>query len=81
MCDLRNMYVTVLIDRIRDYSYVAIGEEQSGFSVGRGCADIFLCRTRCVKKYLAKGNDGFWAVVDLETAYDKVNRYAMWKVL
>ena len=55
----------------------AIGEEQCGFRSGRGCTDhIFAFRQVC-EKYLAKGKDVFWAFMDLEKAYDRVDRDAL----
>ena len=33
------------------------------------------------EKYLAKGKDLFWASMDLEKAYDRVDMDALWQVL
>ena len=33
------------------------------------------------EKYLAKGRESFWAFMDLEKAYDRVDRKALWTVL
>ena len=33
------------------------------------------------EKYLAKGKDVYFAFMDLEKAYDRVDRDAMWNVL
>jgi hypothetical protein len=33
------------------------------------------------EKYLAKGKDVFWAFMDLEKAYDRIDREALWRVL
>ena len=33
------------------------------------------------EKFLAKGNDLFWAFMDLEKTYDKVDRDSLWQVL
>ena len=58
-----------------------IGEEQGGFRSGRGCVDqIFAVRKIC-EKYLAKGKEVFWAFMDLEKAYDRIDREGMWKML
>ena len=49
----------------------------SGFGRERGCTDqIFIIRQIC-KKYLDKGKDMYFAFLDLEKAYDKVDRDAM----
>ena len=33
------------------------------------------------EKYLANGKDVFWAFVDLEKAYDAIDRSGMWQTL
>ena len=33
------------------------------------------------QKYLANGKDVFWAFMDLEKAYDTINRHVMWQML
>ena len=33
------------------------------------------------EKFLAKGKDLFWAFMDLEKAYDRVDRDVLWQVL
>ena len=75
------LYARVLINRIRDKTEGAILEIQSGFRRGRGCADqTFIVRQIC-EKYLGKGKEVFFAFLDLEKAYDKIDRAAMWNVL
>ena len=45
------------------------------------CTDqIFIVRQIC-EKYLGKGKDVYFAFLDLEKAYDRVDRDAMWNVL
>ena len=75
------VYGRVLINRIRDKTENVIAEVQGGFRRGRGCTDqIFTVRQIC-EKYLGKGKDVYFAFLDLEKAYDKVDRDAMWNVL
>ena len=75
------VYGRVLINRIRDKTESVIAEVQSGFRRGRGCVDqIFIVRQIC-EKYLANGKDVYFAFLDLEKAYDRVDRDAMWNVL
>ena len=51
------------------------------FRQGRGCADqVFAVRQVC-EKYLANGKDVFWAFIDLEKAYDTINRHRVWQML
>lgn len=75
------LYGRILIKRIRSATDEAIGEEQCGFRNGRGCVDqMFLVRQLC-EKFLGKGKELFWAFMDLEKAYDRVDREALWQVL
>ena len=41
---------------------------------------MFAVRQVC-EKYLSKGKEVYWAFIDLEKAYDRVDRGAMWEVL
>ena len=75
------VYGRVLINRVRKGTEVAIGEEQGGFRKGRGCVDqIFVVRQMC-EKFSAKGKEVYVAFMDLEKAYDRVDRRALWQVV
>ena len=41
---------------------------------------VFAIRQVC-KKYLANGKDVFWVFMDLEKAYDMIDRHGMWQML
>ena len=71
------LYGRVLIKRVRARTECTIGEEQCGFSQGRGCMDqVFAVRQVC-EKYLANGKDIFLAFMDLEKACDTIDRHGM----
>ena len=71
----------VLTKRVRADTECAIGDEQCGFRQGRGCMDqVFAVRQVC-EKYLANGKYEFWAFMDLEKAYDTIDRHGMWQML
>ena len=75
------MYGRVSIDRIRDKTENVIAEMQGGFRGGRECTDqIFIVRQIC-ENYLGKGKDVYFAFLDLEKAYDRVDIVSMWNVL
>ena len=75
------VYGRVLIKRVRGSTEGMIGDEQCGFRSGRGCVDqVFAVRQLC-EKYLGKGKDICWAFMDLEKAYDRIDREALWVVL
>ena len=75
------LFGRVLIKRVRARTECAIGQEQFGFRQGRGCMDqVFAARQVC-EKYLSNGKDVFWAFMDLENAYDTIDRHGMWQKL
>ena len=75
------LYGRILIDRVVENSEGQIGEEQSGFRKGRSCSDqIFVLRQLC-EKMKEKGKKVWIAFMDLEKAYDRVDREALWQVL
>lgn len=75
------VYGRVIIQRVIDRTKGQVSGEQSGFMEGRGCVDqIFALRDVC-EKYLEKNKSVYLAFMDLEKAYDRVDREALWKVL
>ena len=75
------LFGRVLIERVRDGTEYAIREEQCGFRQGKGCMDqVFAVRQVC-QKCLANGKDVFWAFIDLEKAYDTIDRHGMRQML
>ena len=71
------LFGRVLIKRRRAGTEFAIREEQCGFRQGRGCTDqVFAVRQVC-ERYLANGKDVLWAFMDLERAYDTIDRHGM----
>jgi len=75
------VYGRVLIERVRVLTEGMIGEEQCGFRMGRGCVDQVFSLKQLSEKYVGKGKDLYVAYMDLEKAYDRVDRDAMWRVL
>ena len=41
---------------------------------------VFDVRKVC-EKYIGNGKDAFWAFMDLEKAYDTIDRHGMWQML
>ena len=79
---VEKVYGRILMNRIRDKTENVIVEEvQSGFRRSRGCTDrICIVRQTC-EKYLEKDKDVYFAFLDLEKVYDRVDKDAMWNVL
>ena len=75
------LFDRVLIKRVRAGTECAIGVEKCGFRQGRGCMDkVFAVRQVC-EKFVANGKDVFWTFMDLEKAYDTIDRHGMWQKL
>ena len=75
------VYGRLVIERVRKLTERSVRDEQGGFRKGRGCVDqVFMLKNIC-EKYLEKCKDVFVAFMDLEKAYDRVDRKAMWQVL
>ena len=54
---------------------------QCGFRQGRGCMDQAFAVRQVCEKYLANWKDVFWALMDLEKAYDTIDRHGMCLIL
>ena len=75
------VYGRILINRIRDKTENVIAEVQSGFRRGTGCTHQIVIVRQICEKYLGKGKDVYFAFLDLEKAYDRVDSDPMWNVL
>ncbi len=58
-----------------------MSEEQGGFRKGRGCVDQIFAKMMLVEEYLEKDKKLYSACMELEKAYDRVDREALWSVL
>ena len=54
-----------------------LGEEQCGFKQGRGYMEQVFVVRQVYKNYLANGKYVLWAFMDLEKAYDMIDRHGM----
>ncbi len=57
-----------------------VSEEQGSFRKGRGCVDQIFAMKMLVE-YLGKDKKSYAAFMDLDKAYDRVDREALWSVL
>ena len=78
---LGDVYGRILIDRVIEHSEGQMGEEQSGFRKGRSCADQILVLRQVSEKMMEKRRWLFAACMDLEKAYDNVEKYVIWQVM
>ncbi len=58
-----------------------MSKEQGGFRKGGGCVDQIFAMEVLVGEYLGRARKLFSAFMDLEKAYDRVNREILWSVL
>ena len=75
------VYGRVLVERIKSMTDEQIGEEQGGFRKGRGCMDQVFALKMLIEKKLEKQKKLYVGFMDLEKAYDRVNREQLWRVL
>ena len=75
------VYGRILIEKVRSLTERLIGEEQCGFRSGRGCVDQVFVMKQMSEKFVDKNKSLYVAYMDLEKAYDRVDREAMWRVL
>ena len=75
------LYGKILIGRVRSRTDVGLDEEQCGFRTGRGCVDQVYSLKCILEKMSEKQKVVYMAFLDLEKAYDRVPREALWDVL
>ena len=75
------VYGRLLIERVQGMTEGLIGEEQCGFRSGRGCVDQIFAVKQLSEKFVSKSKNLYVAYMDLEKAYDRIDRDAMWSVL
>ena len=56
-------------------------EEQGGFRGKRSCVDQVFTLRQAMEKAIEKRRELFVAFIDLEKAYDRVNRVKLWEAL
>ncbi len=75
------IYGRILNERMIKITDKRVGAEQGGFRKGRGCVDQIFAVKINVEKYLEKDIKLFAAFMDLEKAYDRADRKALWDTL
>ena len=75
------MYAKVLNDRVKLMTAEKVMDEQGGFRAEKGCHDQIFAVRQVVEKTIEKDRSVYIVFVDLEKAYNNVNRLKLWKVL
>merc|ERR1712002_761243 len=58
-----------------------IGDEQCGFGCARGCVDQVFVMKQMSEKFCGKNMSLYVTYMDLDKAYERIDRDAMWRVL
>ncbi len=74
------VYGRILTETLMEVTEGKVSEEQGGFKKGRGCVNQVFARKRLVKEYLGQDRKLYAAFLDLEKAYDRVDKEALWSV-
>ena len=69
------------MDRVRRVTLGLIDDEQGNLRAGRGCVDQIFTVMQIGEKTREKKRRMYVGFIDLEKAYDKINRKALWEVL
>ena len=75
------IYTGILVAIIRRFTGGLIDDEKGGFRGGRGCVDQIFTLKQIGWKSREKKRRVYVGFIDLEKAYDRVNREALWQVL
>ena len=75
------VYGRILIEKVCSITEGLIREEQCGFRFGNECVDQVFVMKQMSEKFFDKDKSLYVAYMDLEKAYDRIDREAMWRVL
>ena len=75
------IYAWILVDKVRKVTESLIDDEQRGFRAGRVCVDQIFTLKQIGEKAREKKLRVYVGFMNLEKAYDKDNREALWQVL
>ena len=75
------IYAEILVDRLLRVTEGLTDDEQGGFRSGREYVDQIFTREQISEKAREKTRRMYVGFMDLEKAYDRVNKKALWQVL
>ncbi len=71
----------ILTERLMQVTEKKVSDEQEGFRKGKSCVDKYFAIKMLVEEYLGKDRKLYAAFMDLEKAYDRVDRRALWNIM
>ena len=75
------LYGRVLIERVKRKTNDSVSDEQCEFRDGRGCVDQILYLKNLIEKSLERNRKLYVGYMDLEEAYDSIEREELWEFL
>ncbi len=75
------IYGTLLTERLMQVTEKKVSDEQGGFRKGKSCVDQIFVIKMLMEEYLGNDRKLYAAFMDLEEAYDRVDRKSLWNVL
>jgi hypothetical protein len=75
------IYANIIKNKLYDYYKDKLGEEQNGFRRGRTCCDSFFSLKILIEKRRELNVETHLVFIDLEKAFDKVNRNKLLDIL
>lgn len=75
------IFARILLSRLQEIAEQILPESQCGFRASRGTTDMIFCARQLQEKSREQQKPLFIVFYDLEKAFDRVPRAAMWRVL
>ena len=75
------IYANIITQRLKPISEAILLEEQNGFRRGRSCIDNVFTLKQTIEKRREFNLETHMAFLDLEKAFDRVNRNQLWQIL
>ena len=75
------IYTKIITQRFKTITEALLLEEQNGFRIGRSCIDNVFTIKQIIEKRREFNLETHMAFLDLEKAFDRVNRNQLWQIL
>jgi hypothetical protein len=75
------IYAKILNEGLKTIADNLLSEERMGFRKGRSCIDAIFTLKQVIEKRIEYNNETHVVFVDLEKAFDNVNRNMLWDIM